>query len=75
MNLNIETITHDDFYEVITRGKQRVEKAYEQRFITRGKGADIFAMKNFGWTDTQHIDQTISNVPQAPTVVDNSKEN
>ncbi len=29
----------------------KVENAYEKRMIARGNSGDIFAMKNFGWSD------------------------
>jgi hypothetical protein len=48
----------DEFFDTIKRAKQRIENAYELRLIKRGTSGDIFALKNFGWTDKQEIEQT-----------------
>lgn len=43
----------DEFYEVIQDARLRVEETYEERNINRGNGGDIFALKQFGWSDKQ----------------------
>lgn len=42
---------NDGFFATIKRAKTKIESAWEQRLIDRGNGGDIFALKNFGWTD------------------------
>lgn len=50
----------DEFSYTIKKAKQRIENAYEKRLIRRGNAGDIFALKQFGWTDKQEIDNKIS---------------
>lgn len=50
----------DEFSDTIKKAKQRIENAYEKRLIKRGNAGDIFALKQFGWTDKQTIDNNIS---------------
>ena len=50
----------DEFSNTIKKAKQRIENAYEKRLIKRGNAGDIFALKQFGWTDKQTIDSNIS---------------
>lgn len=50
----------DEFSDTIKKAKQRIENAYEKRLIKRGNAGDIFALKQFGWTDKQEIDNKIS---------------
>lgn len=45
-----------DFIDAIKRAKTKIENAYELRLIEKGRSGDIFALKNFGWTDRQEID-------------------
>lgn len=40
-----------EFFDAIKKAKSRVENAYEKRLIKRGAGGDIFALKNFDWSD------------------------
>lgn len=49
----------DGFDEVINKAKLMIENAYEIRLINSGRSGDIFALKNFGWTDKQEIDNNI----------------
>lgn len=49
----------DDFYDIIEKAKLTVENSYELRLIESGRSGDIFALKNFGWTDRQEIDSTV----------------
>ena len=65
----------DNFYPVVKGGKQRIEKSYEDRLISRGKVADIFAMKNFGWNgDKVTVEQTNHNIDVTPTIVNDTRE-
>jgi hypothetical protein len=63
----------DDYFDIIKEGKLRVEHAYENRLITRGRTVDIFALKNFGWTDERSQKNTNYNVEAPPTIIDDSK--
>ena len=49
----------EQFSDAIKRAKQRIRNEYEKRAIKRGNAGDIFALKNFGWTDKQVIDTNI----------------
>lgn len=44
-----------EFYDTIKKAKLKVENAYEKRLIRRGNGGDVFALKQFEWTDRQDI--------------------
>ena len=41
----------DGFSDTIKKAKLHIENAYEIRLCNRGNAGDIFALKNFGWTD------------------------
>lgn len=56
----------DEYFDTIKKAKLRVELAYEKRLITRGNGWDVFALKNFDWTDKQEIDQRNLNIDTTP---------
>ncbi len=45
----------DGFKELIDRAKLIIENSYEMSLRKNGKVTDIFALKNFGWTDRQEI--------------------
>lgn len=57
----------EEFVDTIKRAKMKVEQAYEKRLIARGNGWDVFALKNFDWTDKQEIDQRNLNIDTTPT--------
>lgn len=46
------------FSNTIKRIKAKVECSYEKSLRIKGTAGDIFALKNFGWTDKQDIDIT-----------------
>jgi len=46
-----------EFHDTVKSAKLRVENAYEKRLIHRGNGGDVFALKQFDWTDRQDINQ------------------
>ena len=48
------------FSDTVKRAKLRVQHAYEKRLVRRGNGGDIFALKNFGWVDSQKVDTTMN---------------
>lgn len=45
----------DGFSNAMKKAKLRIEHAYELRNIGRGNAGDIFALKNFGWSDRQEV--------------------
>lgn len=56
----------DKFLHTIKRAKLKIEEAYEKRLIKRGASGDIFALKNFGWTDkieTENVQHIITETP------------
>ena len=65
--INFEGYTDENgeaFIDTIKRAKLKIEQAYELRNIARGNGGDIFALKQFDWTDKQEI-----TVTEEPTVI------
>ena len=50
----------DEFSNTIKKAKQKIENAYEKRLIKYGRSGDIFALKNFNWTDKQEIEANVS---------------
>lgn len=46
-----------EFSYSIKQARLRVENCYELSLRGRGNSGDIFALKNFGWTDKTEIDQ------------------
>lgn len=49
----------DEFFNTLKKAKLKIENAYEKRLVSRGNGGDIFALKNFGWVDTQTVNQNV----------------
>lgn len=47
-----------EYFDAIKKAKERVHNAYEKDLRRKGRSGDIFALKNFGWTDRQEIDHT-----------------
>jgi hypothetical protein len=48
------------YSEIIREAKLLVENAYERDLRRKGRSGDIFALKNFGWKDTQEQVVTIT---------------
>jgi len=46
----------DEFSYAVKKYKMMVHNAYERDLRRKGRSGDIFALKNFGWRDTQHLD-------------------
>jgi len=67
----------EGYKNVVDRAKLMIENAYEIRLINNGRSGDIFALKNFGWTDRQEIDNNIkvgrSSIDELITSIDNIK--
>jgi DNA-packaging protein gp3 len=47
-----------EFFDTVKTAKTMIEHAYELSLRHNGKATDIFALKNFGWTDQQQVDVT-----------------
>ena len=44
-----------EFSQMMNMARLRVENAYELSLREKGRAGDIFALKNFGWTDRQEV--------------------
>lgn len=49
----------DEFFYTIKKAKTKIENSYERALRKNGRTGDIFALKNFVWTDRQEIDSSI----------------
>ena len=47
-----------EFAYTVKRARLSIEMAYEERLHGNSNAGAIFALKNFGWIDTQAIDHT-----------------
>lgn len=47
-----------EYFNTVKRAKTMIEHAYELSLRHNGKATDIFALKNFGWSDQQQVDLT-----------------
>lgn len=47
----------DEYADAVKKAKLRVQHEYEKALRRQGRAGDIFALKNFGWTDKQEVDQ------------------
>jgi len=45
-----------EFSQMMNLARLKVENAYELSLRANGRAGDIFALKNFGWTDRQEVD-------------------
>lgn len=59
----------DEFTNTVKRAKLAVEHAYEMDLRAKGRAGDIFALKNFNWTDKQEIDMN-ANVTTSDLLAD-----
>lgn len=50
----------EEYFDTIKKAKTRVELSYEKSLRKNGRTGDIFALKNFGWTDKQEIDNNVN---------------
>ena len=46
------------FSYTIKRARLKIENSYETSLRKQGRSGDIFALKNFGWRDSQDMDIT-----------------
>ena len=49
-----------EFSYTIKRAKLKIESHYEQHLLTKVSTGAIFALKNFGWTDKQEIENNVN---------------
>lgn len=58
LDTNKQTIANyqekEEFKHLIDMAKLRIENSYEKSLRRNGRTGDIFALKNFGWKDTQN---------------------
>jgi len=63
LNCDRETLTNyenrDNFFDIVKDARNKVAQSYEESLKKRGNAGDIFALKNFGWTDRTEIEQNI----------------
>jgi len=45
----------DGYKEIIENARRKIERSYEMDLRKKGRSGDIFALKNFGWRDTQDV--------------------
>ena len=50
----------DEFSYTIKRARLFIESSYELKLLDKTPAGAIFALKNLGWTDQQHITHDIS---------------
>ena len=50
----------EDLGPIVTMAKARIEHAYELIGAEKGRGFDIFRLKNMGWTDKHESDVNLS---------------
>lgn len=54
-----EYLEYEGFSYSVKRAKTIVENAYEKRLHSGNAAGPIFALKNFGWTDSQHVNMDV----------------
>jgi len=66
---------NEDLSYTIKRARLRIERSYEIALRKQGRPADMFALKNHGWSDRQEIDHTSGGDKLGPlqVVVDSSE--
>lgn len=57
----------DEFLDIIKNARMRVEATYEERLIYEpNQTGVIFSLKNMGWKDSRHVDNTSSDGSMSP---------
>jgi hypothetical protein len=59
-----------DFKETVNHISLMIEHSYELSLREKGRAADIFGLKNFGWKDKVETDLTSSDGSMKPTIVE-----
>lgn len=62
-----------EFSYTIKKARLFIENEYEEMLATGNVTGAIFALKNFGWTDKQEIDQKTEHSGQITHTIDHSK--
>lgn len=62
-----------EFSYTIKKARLFIENEYEEMLQTGNTTGAIFALKNFGWTDKQEIDQTNRHSGEIKHTIDHSK--
>lgn len=66
LNINKDTFYEyekkEGYKEIIDIARLVVENSYELSLRKYGRTGDIFALKNFGWTDKQEVEAKTENV-------------
>jgi hypothetical protein len=57
----------EEFKDIVARAKLMVENSYELSLRKNGRSAEIFALKNFGWSDK--TEQEITGSQGGPLVI------
>lgn len=52
----------EEFSYTIKKAKDKVQESYEKSLRKNGRTGDIFALKNFGWSDKQEIESENKNI-------------
>lgn len=47
-----------EYKHILEIAKLKIENAYEKSLRKNGRSGDIFALKNFGWTDKQELEHS-----------------
>lgn len=55
-----EYAKREEFADIIEEARLCVENSYELSLRKNGRTGDIFALKNFGWTDKQEISADVN---------------
>lgn len=61
----------EQFFEPIKKARLKVHNQYEISLRKNGRSGDIFALKNFGWTDKTEVDTNIGNKDNKPFELSN----
>jgi hypothetical protein len=60
LQTNKQTIANyqekSEFKQLLEMAKLKIENAYEKSLRKYGRSGDIFALKNFGWSDKQEVE-------------------
>lgn len=59
----------EEYFDTIKKAKEMVHNAYEIDLRRKGRSGDIFALKNFGWTDKTEQDITSGGEPLKNNVI------
>ena len=52
----------EEYFDTIKKAKDKVQESYEKSLRKTGRTGDIFALKNFGWTDKQEVESENKNI-------------